>query len=68
MNTLEDAMPRFIDRSHPRFSRRAPHQKHDPLRPLLCHDINNFLREFLPPFLGVTVGLLMAYGQNGVEH
>lgn len=68
MHTLEHAMPPSIDRRHPRFRRRAPHQEHDPPRPLLRHDVDDLLRELFPPLLRVAVGLLVAHGQDGVEH
>lgn len=67
MHAFQDAMFGSIDLRDSRLGGRAPDQEHDPSGPLLGYNINDFLREFFPPFVRMAVGFPRAHGQDGIE-
>lgn len=68
MHRLQNTMLRLINLSHPRPRRFPPRQKDDPVVPNPRDEVNRLLRESLPPFAGVAVGLVRAHRQAGVDH
>ena len=67
MHTLQNQMLVHRDALGPILRRRAPRQKHNPVRPHLGHGVNHFLRKQLPPFARVRICLAPADGQASVE-
>ena len=67
MHALQDAMPDLVHLGHPLRGRGPPRQEHDPVRPLLRHDVNHLLRELLPPLVRVAERLVRAHRQARVQ-
>src|SRR4051812_40076631 len=67
MHTHQNTVFLLINLRHSLPRRRSPSQEHHPLIPLLRHEINNLLREFLPAFPGMRVGFVGAHRETCVE-
>ena len=67
MHTLQNTMLDPIHLRHPLSRRGSPRQKHDPVRPLLRHDVNHLLRELLPTMIRMTVGLVRSHRQTRIQ-
>lgn len=67
MYALQNAMPHFVHFGHPLRRRGPPRQKHNPIRPLLRHNIDHLLRELLPAVISMTVRLVRPHRQTRVQ-
>jgi hypothetical protein len=63
MRTPQNQMLARTNPLDPHLRRLAPSQENHTLRPLRRHDIYNLLRELLPPFVRVRVGVVGADGE-----
>lgn len=67
MHALQHAVPRFIQFGNPLRRRASPCEEYHAVRPFLRHNINDLLRELLPPLIRMTVGLVRSHRQTRIE-
>lgn len=68
MYAQKHTMPTLIHLRHPLRGGGSPRKKYYPPRLLLGHQINDLLREPLPPMPAVAVSLVRLYRQTCIEH
>ena len=67
MRGLQHQMPAPVDFSAAFLRRLAPGEEHDSAGPFGVDDVDDLLRQALPAFVAVAVGVVSADGEAGVE-